>query len=176
MSPIRKQLKKIDFFKLISKIPNETIKHHVLDAALTLNIPFNRWLGFHISELTEKKVAVISPERVLRTNHVGGAHACALALLGEYPAGLVLAQAFTVDKYRIIISSLQVQYHKQGRGLLTGVCEAPEKWPDFLSDGSGDGTGRVPMLTKITNAKGELVAEARTEWQVKEWDRVKSNL
>lgn len=154
--------------KYVDRIPNQEVKKHVLDLALNLAVPFNRWLGFHIQELGPEKVVVVSPPRTLRQNHLGGAHACALALLGEYPAGILLSQNFSPEEFRIIISKLEVEYHKQGRGSVTGVAVSPQVWPQIV-----DGEVFIDLKTHITNEKNELVALVSTKWQLKEWGRVR---
>jgi len=110
---------KIDIFKKLQKIPNEKARFKLLDKIMDFSIPFNRGLGFKIISLSSKKVVVQSPPKKTRQNHIKGAHACALAVLGEYPAGLLLAQKYSPENYRLIMAELKVEYKKQGRGLLT---------------------------------------------------------
>lgn len=155
--------------KYVDLIPNPQIKNRLLDAAFSLAIPFNRWLGMKIETLSPELVRVISPPKILRRNHVGGAHACALALLGEYPAGILISQNFSIQDYRIIISKLSVDYAKQGRGTLIGEARAPEVWPK-----EGDGEIWLEMKTIIKNTKGDLVATVETKWQLKKWELVKT--
>ncbi len=161
-------MKLLELSKYVDLIPVPQIKNRVMDAALNLAIPFNRWLGMRIETLYADRVVVNSPPTILRKNHVGGAHACALALLGEYPAGLMLSQTFKPETYRIIISKLEVTYHKQGRGYLKAEVLAPKEWPEIL-----DGVCLVDLKTEIKNAAGESVATVLTKWQLKEWSRIK---
>jgi hypothetical protein len=152
---------KINPFKLTQKVPSSKVRNRMLDVLLNIGIPFNRWLS-------EESVVVVAPETIVRQNHVGGAHACALALIGEYAAGVLVAQHYSFDDYRIIIGSLEVQYHKQGRGALVGTVTAPEVWPKLQ-----DGEAWIEMKTEITNKKAELVAVCTTKWQVKSWSKVR---
>jgi acyl-coenzyme A thioesterase PaaI-like protein len=160
--------------KVVEKIPagivGESARRRILDLLLTFGIPFNRWLGLRIGEIGEKRVTIVSPPSVLRRNHVGTAHACAQALIGEYAAGLLVAQRFPLDTYRMIIGRLEIDYHKAGRGTLLGISEAPAEWPELENE-----EGWVPMETEITDEKGELVAVCRTRWQVKSWKRIEEN-
>jgi acyl-coenzyme A thioesterase PaaI-like protein len=158
---------KLDPIQLSQKIPNAFFRKRVLDMLLNIGIPFNRWLRMRIDRIDTDCVTIISPNTVLRRNHVGGAHACALALLGEYAAGLLVAQNFSIDQHRMIIGSLSIEYHKQGRGVLKGEALAPDSWPELV-----DGEAWVEMTTEITNAKAESVATCKTRWQVKEWTQV----
>ena len=151
-------------------LPKDGIRRKALDVLLNVGIPFNRWLGLKIHEISKEQVVIESPPSVLRRNHVGTAHACAQALLGEYPAGLVVAQHFPMESYRFIISKLEIEYFKPGRGTLHGTAKAPASWPDV-----SDGEGWVDMVTEITNEKGEHVSSCKTRWQVKSWDRIKTD-
>jgi acyl-coenzyme A thioesterase PaaI-like protein len=165
----------IDFTgKLMGKIPGglagESARRRLLDLLLTLGIPFNRWLGLRIGEIGETRVTIVSPPSVLRRNHVGTAHACAQALIGEYAAGLLVAQRFPLDTYRMIIGRLEIDYHKAGHGTLYGTSKAPAQWPELENE-----EGWVPMETEITDEKGTLVSVCRTRWQVKSWQRIEED-
>jgi acyl-coenzyme A thioesterase PaaI-like protein len=162
-----KGLKGVDPIKLTEKIPNEKIRRRVLDKVMSLNIPFNRWVGLRIDEINDDRVVVLSPPTRLRENHVGGMHAACLALLGEYAAGLCVASHYGIEEYRLIIGSLNIEYHKQGKGLLRGVAHAPSTWPEVV-----EGEAWIDMETKITNEKGEDVAVCKTRWQLKDWAQV----
>lgn len=151
-------------------LPREGIRRRTLDILLSVGVPFNRWLGFRIKEITKDRVIIESPPTVLRRNHVGTAHACAQALLGEYPAGLVVAQHFPLDTYRFIISKLDIEYFKPGRGTLTGTAHAPAVIPELEN-----GEGWIEMQTSITNENGEQIALCKTRWQVKSWERIEAD-
>jgi len=155
---------KVDFMRVFNKIPGDSLRFYVLDKFMEAFVPFSRWLGLHIEELNEDEVQIYSPDRVRRRNHVGSAHACALALLAEYPAGMVLAQKYPPSEYRIIIMDLKIQYHKQGRGVLRSCSKRPSRWPSMK-----DGEVRMNMTSEIFNAKDEIIATCKTIWQVKAW-------
>jgi acyl-coenzyme A thioesterase PaaI-like protein len=155
---------------LPAQLPKEGIRRKALDVLLSIGIPFNRWLGLKIKEISPDRVVIESPPTVLRRNHVGTAHACAQALIGEYAAGLVVAQHFPMESYRFIIGHLEINYTKPGRGHLFGCAEAPVPFPIL-----DNGEGWVPMQTRITNEAGEEVAVCTTRWQVKSWVRIESD-
>jgi acyl-coenzyme A thioesterase PaaI-like protein len=160
---------RINPIELSQKIPIPGLRKRALDLMLTVGIPFNRWLGLSITEINPCEVVIQSPSRKLRENHVGGAHACAIALMGEYPAGLLVAQQFPIDKYRFVISELHVAYHKQGFGRLSASALAPAIWPQLAPRAKDSRMeGWVDLETKISNEKREAVATAKTRWQVLE--------
>lgn len=158
---------KYDIFKYADQIPNDFVKRRLIDGILNFAIPFNLSLGMKIQKLDQDKVIIKSTNGWKTKNHVGGAHACFLALMGEYPAGLLLAQIYSPEKYRMIIKELQVDYKKQGKGSLKSVARKPFEQPQFE-----DGEAFIPMTTDIFNENGDLVAVAKTLWQMKEWAMV----
>jgi acyl-coenzyme A thioesterase PaaI-like protein len=151
-------------------VGGDAVRRRMLDVLLNIGVPFNRWLGLRIKKFTPQTVSIESPPSVLRRNHVGTAHACAQALIGEYAAGLVVAQNFTIDDYRIIIGKLEIEYHKAGRGHLLGMAHAPNEWPKLI-----DGEGWVEMKTEITDEKANLISVCQTKWQVKSWQRIEAD-
>lgn len=162
-----KGLRRVDPIKLTDKISNPAVRKRVLDAVMSLNIPFNRWVGLRIEEIDADRVVVLSPPTRLRQNHVGGTHAACLVLLGEYAAGMCIANHYGMEEHRLIIGALSIDYHKQGHGLLRGEVKAPSEWPELV-----DGEAWIELTTQITNEKGEDVATCRTKWQLKDWSQV----
>ncbi len=160
---------KFDIFKIVKHIPQTKIRQKVLDYTFSWAIPFNKGLGLKLSSVTPEKVEVISRPLRKRQNHVGGAHACFLALMGEYAAGLCLAQTYSAENYRMIIGSLKVEYLKQGRGSLLSIAKRPKELPQQTSDEFW-----VPMKTEIMNEQNELIAICETNWQIKAWNKVRS--
>ncbi len=159
---------KLDPFKAINY--NTSIKRGILSKTLEYVVPFNRGLGIKIKEISIKRVVLVSKDRWRRRNHVGSAHACFLALLGEYPAGLVIAQNFSFDQYRVIISNLQMEYKSLAHGRLTATATRPKEWPNIEN-----GEAWLDMVVPIVDEEGKEVATATTKWQIKKWDQVKSN-
>lgn len=148
----------------------DSVRRRVLDVLLNFGVPFNRWLGLHLKKFTSETVVVESPPSVLRRNHVGTAHACAQALIGEMAAGLLVAQKYPLDDFRMIIGKLEIEYKKAGRGTLFGTAHAPENWPALENEEAW-----IPMTTEITDEAGHPIAVCRTSWQVKTWKRIEAD-
>lgn len=164
---------KFDIFKMAEHIPNLRLRRKVLDYTFSWAIPFNKGLGLKLKEVSPSQVTVFSSPLRRRQNHVGGAHACYLALMGEYAAGLCLAQNYSPEKFRMIIGSLKMTYHKQGRSALSSTAKKPSDLISF-EDALSKGEFWVPMRSEITNDKSELIATCETEWQIKAWEEVRS--
>ena len=159
---------KFDIFKIVNRIPQIKIQQKVLDYTFSWAIPFNKGLGLKLTFVSPEKVEVISRPLRKRQNHVGGAHACFLALMGEYPAGLCLAQNYSPESYRMIIGGLKMNYLKQGRGTLTSVSKRPADLPQATGEEFW-----VPMVSEIMNDKNEVIAICETNWQLKAWKKVR---
>lgn len=160
-------LKNFDLIKISEKLP-DAVRLRALAKALDIAVPFNMGLGIEIEKMTPEEVILVAPDRRKRRNHVGSAHACFLALLSEYPAGLVIAQNYSFKDYRIIISKLEIEYFKQGRGTLRGIAKRSETIPVF-----SDGEAFLEMQSEILNSTGERVSLCKTHWQIKEWSKVR---
>ncbi len=166
-------------YKLIDKLMANPTKLNLvaLDKVLRLGIPFNAPHGFTIRQISDEEVRVSLPNRKLNHNHIGGIHACAMATVGEYCAGLSLLSKFGISKYRLIMSELSVNYTWQGRTHLEGVCS-----PIVINEAAIKATLEAgetysqPLETIIREEKsGKEVARVKTTWQLKPWGQVKTN-
>lgn len=159
---------KFDLYKITKHIKNQKLANLFLDNALKIGIPFNMGMGMKIKSISETETQVESLPVYRRQNHVKTAHAISQALLIEYTAGLLLATKYALDKYRIILTNININYHKAGKGTLTGTCQLPGQWPDLK-----EGEMFIEMTTKVHNDKNELISEGKTTWQIKSWSKTK---
>src|SRR5690606_25508324 len=111
-------------FNLIDKLIKNPSRTNLmaLNKVLALGIPFNAPHGFKIKTLSEDSIVIALPNRKLNHNHLGGIHACAMATVGEFCAGMSLLTCFGISQYRLILSDLHVKYIYQGRSDLEGTC------------------------------------------------------
>lgn len=165
-------------YKLIDKLMSNPTKMNLvaLDKVLRLGIPFNAPHGFTIRSISADQVKVSLPNRKLNHNHIGGVHACAMATVGEYCAGLSLLSSFGISKYRLIMSELSVVYTWQGRTDLEGVCSPRQIDADAVRTTLEEGgTYSQTLETIIQEVKsGKEVARVKTTWQLKPWNQVKT--
>jgi acyl-coenzyme A thioesterase PaaI-like protein len=164
-------------FNLINKLIKNPTKTNLmaLNKVLALGIPFNAPHGFKIKELSEDSVLITLPNRKLNHNHLGGIHACAMATVGEYCAGMSLLKTFGISQYRLILSDLHVKYTYQGRTDLEGVC-SPRQIERETVQAALDSEGKYlqELVTHIRDKNGKEVAVVTTTWQLKSWDKVKT--
>lgn len=164
-------------FKIIDKLlanPNP-INIMALDKLMRVGIPFNAPHGFKIKTLNKDAVIISLPNRKLNHNHLGGIHACAMATVGEYCAGMSLLTSFGISKYRLILAELNVKYTYQGRVELEGVCYPNQIDVEAVAAGlEKEGKYLQKLTTTVRDLNGKEVAEVTTVWQLKNWEQVKT--
>lgn len=152
---------------------DDRVSRIAIENLLKIAIPFNAPHGFSIKELNAEQVRIEMSHSRLNRNHVGGMHACAIATLGEFCAGLTLARHLGFTRYRFLLSKLEVEYHLQGRTRLTGLARLDAVRVSALKE---ELTKKDKLLfehhTEIHNAHGEKVADVKSIWQVKDWSKV----
>lgn len=164
-------------YKIIDKLLENptTFNLMALDKVLRVGIPFNAPHGFKIKTLSCDEVIIALPNRKLNHNHIGGVHACAMATVGEYCAGMSLLKSFGISKYRLILSELSVKYTYQGRVDLEGFCSPQQIDVEKANTGLlNDGKYLQQLKTVIRDLQGKEVAEVTTVWQLKNWEQVKT--
>ena len=160
-----KKLDVLGWTENLDRIPGGTeVRRRAVEVFIKLGIPFNRFLGLRVAALTLGRVEMILPDSFFRQNQIGSAHACAIAILGETPASLLVAQTYSPKKYRGLVKRLDVDYIRPGHGELMGETLAPEEWPAVK-----DGQCTLELKTMIRNSDAQDIAICRTTWQIQEW-------
>lgn len=145
-----------------------------LNKVMTVGIPFNAPHGFKIKKLSDQGVEIFLPNRKLNHNHLGGVHACAMATVGEYCAGMSLLSSFGISKYRLIMSDLHVKYTYQARTDLMASCSSHIDKEAIQKALDTEGKYLQELQTIIRDKNGKEVAIVTTEWQLKKWEHVKT--
>ena len=164
-------------YNLIDKlIANPTTTNLMaLNKVMAIGIPFNAPHGFKIKEINDDVIRISLPNRKLNHNHLGGVHACAMATVGEYCAGMSLLKSFGISKYRLILSDLHVKYTYQGRMDLEGSCSPRQIEQEEVKKAlDAEGKYLQTLQTLIRDKNGKEVATVTTTWQLKSWDQVKT--
>lgn len=164
-------------FKMIDKLLENPTAMNImaLDKVLRIGIPFNAPHGFKIKKITADEVIIALPNKKLNHNHLGGIHACAMATVGEFCAGMSLLSSFGISKYRLIMSEMNVKYTYQGRVDLEGVCSPRQIDVEAVRKNLEESGRHLQELkTIIRDLNGKEVAEVTTTWQLKNWEQVKT--
>ena len=132
-------------------------------------IPFNKPHRFRIGSLAKGEASVEAPPRRWNRNHLGTVHACALATIGEFAAGLALLGAFDPSEYRLIMSRLEVDYTRRAKGRI--MAAAALELESLRADLAASGVAVSVVESELRDGEGEVVARVRTHWQVKSWSQ-----
>ncbi len=150
----------------------------VLNFFLNRVIPFNRPHGFRIDEIGDSHIRTSGPYKRVNHNHLRSIHACGIATVAEISAGFLLLTKLELQHYRLIMSRIEVDYHYQAKeqifsqsSLTTERIEAEILEPLQTQDSVS-----IMMESRVTDAAGNEIAEARTTWQIKRWDSVQTSV
>lgn len=144
----------------------------LLNGALNHRIPFNQPHGFRVLPV-EGGIRVRIPYWHVNKNHINGMHACALATGAELCSGLALLEHLDPKRYRLIMASLHMTYHKQAKRIVFAECKPERSAIDRTINGLlNEPAVRYESTIELHDDQGLHVATGRVEWQVKEWGRV----
>ncbi|MAX66202.1 MAG: DUF4442 domain-containing protein [Bacteriovoracaceae bacterium] len=152
---------------------NKKLVLKTLEKLFNSGIPFNLPHKFKFIELSQQQTIIELPFIKKNKNHLGGQHACAIATLGEYPAGLSIIKFFGSSSYRIILKELHTHYFQQGRGKLQGRVDVQKyNFKEFKEQLDSHTSVDITLTTEIYNTDQEVIAEVTTTWQLKPWTKV----
>ncbi|TRX57790.1 DUF4442 domain-containing protein [Fulvivirga sp. M361] len=150
----------------------------LLNQGLFKMIPFNKPHGFKIAEISDTRIKTFLPYRRSNFNHIKGIHACALATVSEFTTGFLLVSRLDPKKYRIIMQTLQMDYHYQGKMDAYGVFEIDDHWLDeqVYQPLTNSESTVVKCEVKIYDKQENHLSTGNVHWQVKPWDKVKTKI
>ena len=164
--------------KLVEKAKNSSFYLWLLNMGITRMIPFNKPHGFRVKEISDTKLVTFLPYKKLNINHIRGLHACALATLSEFTTGLLMISRLDPKKYRIILKTLEMEYHYQGKMDGYGTFEMDNDWLQaniYTPLERADSTVVICEI-KIHDSDGNHLTTGKVHWQVKSWDKVRTKL
>ncbi len=162
--------------KLIEKAKQSSFYLWLLNVALSRMIPFNLPHGFKIMMLSDEGIKIKLPYKKRNLNHVRGLHACALATLSEFTTGFLLISRLGMDKYRLILQRLEINFHYQGKMDAEAMFSVDEQWLDqkIYQPLQTSDSVVVACEVKINDIKGNHLTTATVHWQLKDWTKVKT--
>jgi acyl-coenzyme A thioesterase PaaI-like protein len=169
-------------FKLLEKYLEKAKKSNFykwyLGKLMNRGIPFNLPHKFRFEKISDDGIVTFAPYIRKNMNHLKGIHAMCIATVAEFSAGMSLLNKVSAAKYRLIMANISIDYKYQAK---SGVYAKTEVSNEFLTENlvkpleiSEKTLIKVP--TKITDTDGNHIADVYTEWQVKEWAKVKTKL
>lgn len=139
-------------------------------------IPFNAPHRVRILSISDQRVETLLPYRKRNLNHLKSLHAAALMTVGEFCSGIWLMKR-AGSRYRLIMKSCEIEYHKQGRSDACAVYEiSDEEWESKIANPLRiDGVVFHTCEVQVEDSHKELLAQVNVEWQIKEWSKVGKN-
>ena len=167
---------KIDLSKSLKSAETSKLALRKLNIILGIGIPFNKPHGIKIRRVEQEAITTTIPKKRKNLNHIRGIHACGLATAAEFCSGLVLLRHLDPGKYRLIMQKLEVEYHYQARKACTARYALTQEVleGEIIAPLQREGVIFYTCEIPVHDVDGNLVATARTRWQIKAWDRVKT--
>lgn len=164
-------------FTALSKVINLSDTAFGLKALqrfLNTGIPFNSGHGFTFKRLSQEEALIELPFKRINKNHLGTVHACAIATLAEYPAGLLLIKNFDPADFRVVMLKLEADYHKHAVGTIQSrVKLSSDEANSILEQLESEGLAQAKLTAHITDKNDQLLATITTTWQLKSWQDVR---
>jgi acyl-coenzyme A thioesterase PaaI-like protein len=167
-----KLLKAIDY--LIKKSETKT-GLIALEKIFKIGIPFNKPHGIFFKKLSPYESVMLMKNKRLNHNHLGGIHACAIATVGEFSAGLLLCKNFEMNLFRVIMKEINVTYSSQARkNIISKATIDATLVEDLKKRIVLDSQADVDLITEIEDFDGKEIAIVKTTWQLKAWKDVRN--
>lgn len=141
--------------KFLQKVP---AGNWILSRLIGFAVPYSSSMGANILELGPGSAVVALPDRRKVRNHLNSIHALALANLGELTANLALI-TLCPDNGRFIVTRMETDYLKKGRGELLCRCDIPTDLPWSTVE-------RTAATATLEDAQGDIVARVTVYWKI----------
>lgn len=164
--------------KLIQKAETSAFYRWVMNVVLRRVIPFNAPHKLRITSISKSQIEIVFPYKRSNLNHIKGLHACGLATVSEYATGLLLLYNLDAVKYRIIMQSLQMQFHYQGKTDGKVVFTVSPEWihEKIHTPLQNNDEVLATCEAKVFDTQQNHLSTCITTWQIKKWEKVKTKL
>ena len=164
--------------KLVKRAQDSRFYLWLLNLGLYKMIPFNKPHKFRVAEITDTKIKTMLPYRKSNFNHIKGIHACAMATVSEFTTGFLIVSKLDPKKYRIIMKTLEMEYHYQGKMDAYGEFEITDQWLEeqVYRPLEKEDSIVVRCEVKIHDEEGNHLSTGNVYWQVKPWSKVKTTV
>lgn len=161
--------------ELLTKASTSSFSLWLLNFVLLRNIPFNKPHQLKIISIAKNKVEIQYPYITSNLNHLKGLHACGLATVSEYSTGLLLLNHLNPDNYRLIMKSLTMEYHYQGKKSASATFELEDAWvnKNVIEPLKSNDAVFVDCEVKVKDVDGNHLSTCKTQWQIKKWEKVR---
>lgn len=166
----------MDTKKIVERAKTSKFYMWLLNVGLNRMIPFNKPHGFKIEEIKDDYIKTSLPYKRRNFNHIRGLHACALATLSEFTTGFLMVSRLDPKKYRIILKTLEMDYHYQGKMKAYGTFNLTDDWLNDQIYKPLETNEAVVVICeiKIHDEEGNHLTTGQVHWQVKSWSKVRT--
>ncbi len=163
---------------LLAKAKSSKFYLKVLNIALNGAIPFNKPHGFKVIEVSDTHLKTMLPYKRRNFNHIKGLHACALATLSEFTTGLLLASKLDAKEYRLILKTLEMEYHYQGKMEAYAFYEITDNTLEqqVIEPLQRQDAIIITCEVKIHDKNNNHLSTGQVHWQIKAWKKVKTKV
>ena len=164
--------------RIVEKARTSSFYLWLLNLGMDRMIPFNKPHGFRITEITESRIRTRLPYKRRNFNHIRGLHACALATLSEFTTGFLLISRLDPSRFRLILKTLEMEYHYQGKTEAQASFEVTESWlKEKVFDPLETQDAVVVVCeVRIYDANENHLTTGKVHWQVKSWEKVRTKV
>jgi len=162
--------------RLIQKAKHSRLQRWLLNLLLNRFIPFNKPHGLRIVAVMDDGFTIMLPYRRRNLNHLQGIHACALAALSEYVAGISLSYCLYPDEHRLIMKNLSVEFHYQAKSNVTATVQLGKDWiaDKIRKPLEANDSVLMEMPVQVFDAGQQHISTAVVQWQLKKWSKVRT--
>lgn len=164
--------------RIVQKSKKSGFYRKILNYGLNRMVPFNKPHGFKVVEIGDHHLKTLVPYIKSNFNHIKGIHACALATVSEFTTGFLLLSRLDPKKYRLIMQSINMEYHYQAKMNSYGTFFISEEWLDELIFQPLETSEKVTVdcEVKIHDKEGNHISTGMVKWQIKSWKQVKTKV
>ncbi|MEO9532093.1 MAG: DUF4442 domain-containing protein [Crocinitomicaceae bacterium] len=168
----------MNFEKYIANAKASNFGLWKLNFGLGMMIPFNKPHKIKIKTIEDDKVTTIIPYKRKNFNHIKGVHACGMATAAEFASGFLLLTKLGAKKYRLIMQSLRMEYVYQAKTDIIAEFSVDDLWIEekIKTPLKSEDAVLIECEIKLFDTDKNHVATGYTNWQIKDWQKVKTKL
>ncbi len=147
-----------------SKLP-KGIQSTILSKAFGRVVPMVGTAKLRYIEITPSRVEVKIENNKNMQNHIGQAHACAMALVAETATGFVTGMNIP-DSCIVLIKHMNIQFKRPSKGGLTAVATLTDEQRKMMQE-SEKGETLVHVIVKDESGQEPIQCEMFWAWVAK---------
>ncbi|WP_173912380.1 DUF4442 domain-containing protein [Acinetobacter sp. Marseille-Q1618] len=145
--------------KATSKLP-ASIRRTVLSKAFGRVVPMVGTAKLRYIDITPSRVEVKIENNKNMQNHIGQAHACAMALVAETATGFVTGMNIP-DSCIVLIKHMNIQFKRPSKGGLTAIATLTEEQRKQMQETE---KGETIVAVTVTDESGQEPIQCEMLW------------